>query len=191
MSKGTRIRTVRIPDDVWEQAQARAEHEGRTLSELMQTVIRRYARGEAYAFLGDAAGVRAEIEAIPPRIGAAGPNGEIGAPDQMLAIARAVLTGRLAMMEERYRDAAAAFAEGAQVEETEDFQRFRDPPAFWYPVRRDLARALWAAGDREGALGEAEKTLAVRPLDPGALALIREIGESDAELATGTTAATD
>ena len=152
---------------------------------------RRYTRGEAYAFLGDAAGVRAEIEAIPPRIGAAGPNGEIGAPDQMLAIARAVLTGRLAMMEERYRDAAAAFAEGAQVEETEDFQRFRDPPAFWYPVRRDLARALWAAGDREGALGEAEKTLAVRPLDPGALALIREIGESDAELATGTTAATD
>ena len=148
---------------------------------------RHYARGEAYAFIGDAAGMRAEIEAIPARIGGVGPNGETGAPDQMLAIARAVLSGRLAMMEGRYSDAAAAFAEGVQVEETDDFQRFRDPPAFWYPVRRDLARALWAAGDREGALREAEKTLQVRPLDPGALVLIREIGESGtAGLAAGT-----
>jgi tetratricopeptide (TPR) repeat protein len=141
---------------------------------------RHYARGEAYAFLGDAAGVREEIEAIPERIGGARGDTWIGPPDQMLVIARAVLRGRVATMEGRHEEAAAAFREAAEVEETRDFQRFRDPPAFWYPVRRDLARALWASGDREGALREAEKTLGIRPLDPGAVALIREIGEAAA-----------
>lgn len=53
MSKGTRIRTVRIPDDVWERAQQRAEREGRTLSQLMQRVIRRYADGDDVTWLGD------------------------------------------------------------------------------------------------------------------------------------------
>lgn len=46
MSKGTPIRTVRIPDDVWARAQARASAEGRSLSGLMQSAIRRYADGE-------------------------------------------------------------------------------------------------------------------------------------------------
>jgi len=148
-----------------------------------------YARGEAHAFLGDTAGVKAEMDAIPERIGEPPTDGEedtgLGPPQQMLTITRAVLRGRLATLEGRHQDAAAAFAEGAQVEETEDFQRFTDPPAFWYPVRRDLARALWAAGDREGALREAEKTLEVRPLDPGTLSLIHEIGKHDeVDLAT-------
>ncbi len=140
----------------------------------------RYARGEAHAFLGDTAGLAAEIEAIPPRVGEPGGGGEegdagLGPPQQMLAIARAVLRGRLATIEGRHNDAAAAFAEGALIEETDDFQRFTDPPAFWYPVRRDLARALWAAGDREGALREARATLELRPKDPGATALIAQI----------------
>lgn len=135
-----------------------------------------YARGEAYAYLGDTDGMRAELDAIPLGIEAEEGEGfEQGPPQQMLAISRAALTGRLAMMEGRYHDAAAAFAEGAEIEETEDFQRFSDPPVFWYPVRRDLANALYAAGDVEGAIREAQATMEVRPSDPGALALLQEI----------------
>ena len=46
MSRGTPIRTVRIPDAIWRPAIERAQREGRTLSELMQTIVARYARGE-------------------------------------------------------------------------------------------------------------------------------------------------
>jgi hypothetical protein len=78
---------------------------------------------------------------------------------------RAVLDGRLAMGERRWADAAAAFREGAGIEETRDFSQFSDPPAFWYPVRRDLAEALLAGGDAAGARDEARKSLALRPHD--------------------------
>jgi len=136
-----------------------------------------YARGEALAFLGDYAGVRAEIDAIPTRVEL--PPAEeaerVAAADQMLAIARAVLTGRIAMAESRYRDAAASFAEAAIIEETEDFTEFSDPPAFWYPVRRDAARAYLAAGDKEAALREAMKTLEVRPRDPVASEIVAKL----------------
>lgn len=136
-----------------------------------------YARGEAYAFLGDAEKMMVERDAIPERIEL--PEAEeanrLAAADQMLAITRAVLIGRKAMMEGRYQDAAASFAEAALVQETEDFSRFTDPPAFWYPVRRDLAQALLASGDKEGALQEARATLKVRPRDPGAEAIIAQL----------------
>ena len=138
---------------------------------------RHYARGEAFAFLGDLGGVRGEIDAIPASIDPQGEGTWRNAPEQMLAITRAVLTGRVAMAERRYRDAAASFVEAATIEETEDFSRFSDPPAFWYPVRRDLARALLAAGDREGALREAKKTLEVRPRDPVASELVDRLSE--------------
>ena len=137
----------------------------------------RYARGEALAFLGDTEGAAAERDAIPMRVEL--PDEEeanrLAAADQMLAITRAVLTGRLAMIDGRYRDAAASFAEAAQIEETEDFSRFSDPPAFWYPVRRDLARALLAAGDENAALREARATLAIRPRDPVAEAIVAQL----------------
>jgi len=133
---------------------------------------RHYARGEALAFLGDIDGVRGEIDAIPASIEPAGEGSELNAPEQMLAITKGVLTGRVAMMEGRYRDAAAAFAAAALIEETEDFSQFSDPPAFWYPVRRDYAAALLAAGDEEAALREAKKVLKIRPNDPVAEAIV-------------------
>lgn len=136
-----------------------------------------YARGEAYAFLGDTESMMAERNAIPVRmeLPEAEEENRLAAADQMLAITRAVLVGRRAMMEGRFHDAAASFAEAALIEETEDFSRFSDPPAFWYPVRRDLAQALLASGDAEGALREAHATLKVRPRDPVAEALIAQL----------------
>ena len=95
-------------------------------------------------------------------------------------IVRAVLTGRAAMIEGRQADAAKAFTEAAVIEETEDFSVFSDPPAFWYPVRRDVAAALLAAGDREGARAAIEASLKLRPRDPAALELLERISRAGA-----------
>lgn len=131
---------------------------------------RHYARGEALVWAGDLAGARAERDAIPEQV-AKGPRKDwpddaTVAAEAMLGITRAVLDGRIAMAERRFADAATAFRQGALLEETKAFSDFTDPPAFWYPVRRDLAAALLAAGDAIGAQREAEASLELRKLDP-------------------------
>jgi predicted HicB family RNase H-like nuclease len=40
--KGTTIRSVRVPDEVWEAAKARAESEGSSVSAVVQAALRRY-----------------------------------------------------------------------------------------------------------------------------------------------------
>ena len=129
-----------------------------------------YARGEAMIWAGDLAGARLERDAIPSAVQktAAKDWADDGTKqaEQMLAITRAVLEGRIAMAEGRWLDAAKAFRLGAEIEETKEFSYFSDPPAFWYPVRRDLAAALLAAGDAAGARREAEASLRLRVLDP-------------------------
>ena len=52
------------------------------------------------------------------------------------------------------------------MQESESFQLFSDPPAFWYPVRRDVAAVLLALGRPQEALVEAEATLAMMPKEP-------------------------
>lgn len=133
---------------------------------------RRYARAEALVWQGDLAGARAERDAIPESV-AKGPRNDwpkdaTVAAEAMLGITRAVIDGRIAMAEGRFADAAAAFRKGAVLEETKEFSDFTDPPAFWYPVRRDLAAALLAAGDAAGAQREAQASLDLRKLDPAA-----------------------
>ena len=129
-----------------------------------------YARGEVFAKQGDMAGLKAEVAALE-KFPAADPKAESKAPDQMVHIVRLVLTGRLAMAEGRWADAQAAFRTAAEIEETPDFMQFADPPAFWYPVRRDLAVALLAGGDKAGALRELDASLKLRPKDPVAMEL--------------------
>ncbi|MGB5779983.1 MAG: hypothetical protein WBH10_13005, partial [Allopontixanthobacter sediminis] len=85
------------------------------------------------------------------------------------------------MMEGRFTDAATAFRNAAEIEETDDFSVFSDPPAFWYPVRRDLAAALFAQNDMTGGMAEAEATLALRPKDPVTLTLIAKAGGAAAD----------
>ncbi len=145
-----------------------------------------YARGEAYAVQQDKSGLSEEIAALAAIVaikgkGAAVEEDSSPAPDQMLGIIREVLTGRLAMMEGRFTDAATAFRNAAEIEETDDFSVFSDPPAFWYPVRRDLAAALFAQNDMTGGMAEAEATLALRPKGPVTLALIAKAGGAVAD----------
>ncbi len=147
---------------------------------------RHYARGEVLAGRGDVAGIEAELVAIPATLVEPKPATKRGrfsdeedemprAPEQMLGITRAVLQGRIAMLQGRHDDAAKAFTTAAEIEETHDFSRFSDPPAFWYPVRRDVAMALLAAGDVAGAMRELQASLKLRPKDPTALILMREV----------------
>ncbi len=134
-----------------------------------------YARGEAFARNGDAAGVRSEAAAIR---GVRGPKSKDDATAQaqdLLFIARGVLAGRAAMMGGRPGEAEVAFRQAAELQESDDFSAVSDPPGWYYPVRRDLAAALLASGDRAGARTEAEAALDYRKKDPGTLALLASI----------------
>jgi hypothetical protein len=135
----------------------------------------RYARGEAFARQGNAEGVRKEAAAIH------GVSGKLSADDgslqaeTMTYIARNVLTGRAALMEHRPADAALAFAQAAELQEGDMFRSFADPPAWYYPVRRDLAAALLEQRDSTGARREAQAALKFRPKDPETLALLSKL----------------
>ena len=146
-----------------------------------------YARGGGFAFRRDGAGLAAEIAAIPEKIAppphAPGDQADEDeddppkAPDQMLGIVKHVLQGRAAMLDGKPAAAAAAYLAAATIEESDDFSRFNDPPAFWYPVRRDYAAALAASGDKPGARRELAASLRLRPRDPVAEALLVELAE--------------
>ena len=126
---------------------------------------RHYARGEAMVWLRDLAGAKAELAAIPAQVAEGKIDRDHRAPEQMLGITRGVLEGRIAMAEGRPKDAVRAFTAAAEIEETKDFMQFSDPPAFWYPVRRDVAAALLASGDAAGAREAAAASLRLRPRD--------------------------
>ena len=131
-----------------------------------------YARGEAFARKRDSAGVRAEAAAIRALTGDIPDDGSRQA-QEFTFIARNVLAGRAAMLAGRPGEAAFAFRQAAEIQESKDFSNVSDPPAWYYPVRRDLAAALLASGDREAALAEARAALAYRVKDPGTLSLLK------------------
>jgi predicted Zn-dependent protease len=129
-------------------------------------LYRRYARGEALALRGDAAGVRREAEAVR----ATGPlNADLA------AIAADVLEGRAALIDHDPAAAAAAFARAAERQErVYPVAHAFDPPPWWYPVRRSLAYADLAAGKPADAAREAQKSLADWPDDALALRVLAE-----------------
>jgi tetratricopeptide (TPR) repeat protein len=147
-----------------------------------------YARGEAAARLGDAALVRKEAEAIPNHIGLEKSGDASNAAGLMMRIAHLVLQGRAAMLENKPSDALVAFKAAAKMQETKAFLNFSDPPAFWYPVRRDMAAALLALGKPRDALREADATLKAMPREPLTLAIK---AQAEARLGQSADAAAD
>ena len=130
-----------------------------------------YARGEALARQGNSAGVTREAAAIEGFAKASRDDGTFAA-QSLTMIARDVLVGRAAMLDRKFAAAATAFRAGAELQESDDFSAMADPPAWYYPVRRDLAAALLAGGDPVAARREAEATLSYRKLDPPTVALL-------------------
>jgi tetratricopeptide (TPR) repeat protein len=147
-----------------------------------------YARGEVYARIGNIAAIRSEAAAIPDHLGTVKADDSSAAAARMAAIARLVLTGRAALLDHQPALALKAFARATKLQEAKKFALYSDPPAWWYPVRRDMAAALLAMGKPADAIRMADATLIVRPKDPVTLAL-----RARAEAATGATeqAATD
>jgi hypothetical protein len=141
---------------------------------------RHYARGEAQARLGNAAGVRAEMALIPDRAGPSRQEDFTAHATRLMRIARFVLEGRAAMIEGQPLVAAKAFQKGAALDEAKMMAVLSDPPAWWYPVRRSYAAALLAAGKPKEALDQANLVLARRLNDPVTQSL-----RADAETALG------
>lgn len=135
-----------------------------------------YARGEALAKRGDAAGVRTEAAAIHGSTAKLDDEDGSRQAQQLTLIARNVLAGRAAMLDKQPAAAAIAFGQAAEIQEGESFSMLTDPPGWYYPVRRDLAAALLLAGDRAGAEREARAALAYRMKDPETLALLKQMG---------------
>jgi hypothetical protein len=119
-----------------------------------------YARGEVLARRGDAAGVRAEANAIVTPIGKVNDDDGSRVALQLTFLARNVLLGRAAMLDHRFSDASVIFKQAADMQEGEEFSMLTDPPAWYYPIRYDVATALLASGDRAGAIptGEVRQT---------------------------------
>jgi hypothetical protein len=144
----------------------------------------RYARGEALARKGDVAGVRRELAQVQVDASALkswGPFGALGV--DAIKVARLVLEGRAAMLENKPKVAAKAFRKAAELEESR-FADQTDPPVWWYAPRRDLALALLATGDARGAADEARAALTRRLRDPVSLAILaraeRKLGMTEA-----------
>jgi predicted Zn-dependent protease len=100
-------------------------------------------------------------------------------------VARLVLEGRAAMLEDKPKVAAKAFRKAAELEESRLADQ-TDPPIWWYPTRRSLAAALLASGDARGAAEAARAAIAKRPLDPISLSVLAQ-----AERKLGLTQAAD
>ncbi len=105
-----------------------------------------YARGVALARLGRSPEARAEAAAIdalartPDITGM--PDAGVPGPD-VLAIAVREINARLAQAEGDQRQAAALFAEAADIQ---DRLPYMEPPFWYYPVHQSLGAALMAQG---------------------------------------------
>ncbi len=143
-----------------------------------------YARGEALARRGDAAGVRAEAAAIAGlREGSESP--ALGRNGGKLAeVFQRVLEGRAAMLAGDAAAAQAAYRKAMEVQLTAGWGS--DPPIFWYSIRRSLAAASLAAGDAQGARAQLYASLRRWPNDALALYAL-----SQADRAVGDTAAAE
>lgn len=146
--------------------------------------MRQYAIGEAAARAGDVATVKASAAAIATARGgikkAFKDKDERTAGLAMIDVASLVLEGRAAMLEKRYGDAEKAYRRAAEIE-GDHLRDFRDPPFWWYPVRRSLAAALLAEGKTKEATAEANTVLIWWPYDPVSLRILAEAdGPTDA-----------
>jgi len=150
----------------------------------------RYARGEAAARTGDARAVRAEADRVSISDADLKPFGEFKSQvKSMVEVARLVLQGRAAMVDNRPLAAAPLFRKAAEIQE-KSFVTFTDPPVWWYPPRRSLAAAELAAGQPDNAAQEAREVLKHWPRDPMSLEVLAEaerklgkVADADRDLA--------
>ncbi|MBU1375732.1 MAG: hypothetical protein KKE02_02955 [Alphaproteobacteria bacterium] len=132
----------------------------------------RYARGEAAARRGDAGAIRAEAVDLQLTDAQLKPFGEMKPQAKAIVeIARLVLLGRAAMLENDPATASRHFKHAAQLQKTK-LHEYSDPPIWWYPIQRSYAVALLEAGQPQRALTEARASLVKFPNDPLTLVVV-------------------
>ena len=110
-----------------------------------------YARGEALARKGDAAGAYAEANAIADIIANAdlSPLTDNNVPAlDILNIARLTVTARAASLEEKHDTAVEAMEEAVAIQ---DQIFYTEPPYWYYPAKQTLAAMLAEKGETERA----------------------------------------
>lgn len=141
-----------------------------------------YARGEALARRGDAAGVHGEAAAITAlREGRDSPGlGRRGG--QLAEVFQYVLAGRAAMLANDAPAAMIAYRKAMERQLTAGFGT--DPPLFWYSVRRSLAAATLAAGDAQSARAQIYASLRRWPNDALALYVLSQADRAAGDAAS-------
>ena len=132
--------------------------------------MRHYARGEAFARLGNATAVRAEADRLRAFKESAAESAWGGMFSKTVRIASLVLDGRADRLAQDPSGAIRAFRQAAELQDA-SFGQGGDPPRWWYPVRRSLAAALLAQGDVAAAERESSTVLGSWKLDPVTLAV--------------------
>jgi tetratricopeptide (TPR) repeat protein len=142
-----------------------------------------YARGVAYAAEKNVPAAREEaaaIERLTTRDFSALTAGGIPAPD-VLALARQVVLGRIALAEGQLPAARAAFE---QAVATQDRLNYSEPPYWYYPVSQSLAAVMLQQGDLAAAEEAFRASLVRAPNNGWALyglgEVYRRMGRADA-----------
>ena len=84
----------------------------------------------------------------------------------VIAIARSVVAGRIALAEDHQAEAIKAFQEGVAAQ---DRLPYTEPPFWYYPVRQSLAAAQLNAGQTDDAIATFRASLAHTPNNAYAL----------------------
>ncbi len=135
----------------------------------------RYARGEALARKGNAAGVLAEARDMAPAEADLAALGKArGYAEDEIAIARGVLEGRAALLQGRWGAAADAFRAATAIQDAKLANSW-DPPDWWFPVRRSLAEAELKAGRLDAAEADARTVLKTWKDDPIAQTVLADV----------------
>lgn len=111
------------------------------------TAIWHYARAIAFARTGELAAARSEIDAMQPLMDNESIwflDGNDYPASQILAIADFLAKGEVALAEENYPAAIAAYSAAV---DTQDTLPYTEPPFWYYPTRQTLGHALLLAGD--------------------------------------------
>ena len=132
------------------------------------SLMRRYARGEAFALKHDVASLKVEERALRAKIGR--PPKDWTTETTLLRIADKVLEGRIAMLSGDPNKAIRIFRQAVNLQEKHTWGN--DPPEWWYPVKRSLAAAYFEAGRYDEAANEARASLKHLPQDGLALLVL-------------------
>lgn len=128
----------------------------------------RYARGLAFAHLGNVPGAQRERDAFTAATAALGddPGFMQNSPKSLGAICGALLDGAIA---EATGDHAAALTSYRKAVAAEDALQYNEPADWFYPTRETLGAALLRGGDAAGAAAVFRDDLANNPKNPRSL----------------------